>query len=194
MKKLILSIALGGLTASGFAQGTVSFQNFSNAGGGIVSSNGTPMSGAVTLELFYGPVGSTLAQLTAGGAGFGDAIFATTISTSTPGKFFDGTTVISSQPAGGGTSDATLNIELAIAGWTGGAANYGAAIGAAPLIGITGAWGNPTGGGSGGTIAPAGLINWVVGNSLTLAPSPEPATLALGGLGAAALLMFRRRK
>jgi hypothetical protein len=29
---------------------------------------------------------------------------------------------------------------------------------------------------------------------LTLVPTPEPATIALGGLGAAALLLFRRRK
>jgi len=31
-------------------------------------------------------------------------------------------------------------------------------------------------------------------NSLTLTPAPEPATLALAGLGAAGLLAFRRRK
>jgi hypothetical protein len=33
-----------------------------------------------------------------------------------------------------------------------------------------------------------------IGGFALLAPSPEPATLALGGLGAAALLLFRRRK
>jgi hypothetical protein len=31
-------------------------------------------------------------------------------------------------------------------------------------------------------------------NSFLLVPTPEPSTIALGGLGAAALLMFRRRK
>jgi hypothetical protein len=38
--------------------------------------------------------------------------------------------------------------------------------------------------------SPAGYFN----KSIILASTPEPATLALGGLGAAALLLFRRRK
>jgi hypothetical protein len=202
MKKLILSIALGGLTASGFAQGTVAFQNVSNAGGGLVYSNTTATTvgattfryGAISLELFYGPVGSTLAQLLAGGSGFGDVIFNTTITTSLPGEFFDATAVTTTGAAGTGTADPTLNVELAIAGWTGGAASYQAALGTAPLIGITGAWGNATGGAGAPPATQAGLKEWLVGNSLVLAPTPEPTTLALGGLGAAALLMFRRRK
>jgi hypothetical protein len=204
MKKLILSIALGGLTASGFAQGTISFGNLVNSGGGLVYSNTTATTvgatafkfGAISLELFYGPVGSTLAQLEAGGTGFGDFVFNTSMTTSAAGKFFDGTAVTTLEPAGTGTGDATLNVELAIAGWTGSFANYAAASapGGAALFGITGAWGNPTGGGGAPPATQAGLIDWVLANSLVLTPSPEPTTLALGGLGAAALLMFRRRK
>jgi hypothetical protein len=52
MKKLILSIALGGLTASGFAQGTISFGNLVNSGGGLVYSNTTPTTVGATAFKF----------------------------------------------------------------------------------------------------------------------------------------------
>jgi len=52
----------------------------------------------------------------------------------------------------------------------------------------------PAAAGSGGN-APA-LFGAGAGqiSSFVLVPAPEPATIALGGLGAAALLLFRRRK
>ena len=184
------------LTISGYSQGLVQFANFSGTGGGKVYSGttNTLATGSTTLELLYGPAGDTLAQLIALGTG---QVFTYNIS-STPslqGEFFYGT-VTTTQPAGGGSADATLNVELAIAGWTGGFANYAAALAAgnAPSIGITAAFGNPTGGGGSPPSTAATLVDWTAANSLVLSSSPEPTTLALGGLGAAALLMFRRRK
>lgn len=51
----------------------------------------------------------------------------------------------------------------------------------------------------GGPVAPPaptapGLLNNIPGTVMQLQQVPEPATIALGGLGAAALLFFRRRK
>jgi PEP-CTERM motif len=194
MKKLILTaMGVACLTISGYSQGLVQFANFSGTGGGKVFTGGALATGSTTLELLYGPAGDTLAELIALGTG---QVFTYNISTtpSLQGEFFYGT-VTTAQPAGGGSADATLNVELAIAGWTGNFSNYAAALaGNAPTIGITAAFGNPTGGGGSPPSTAATLVNWTSGNNLVLAASPEPTTLALGGLGAAALLMFRRRK
>jgi len=201
MKKLILTaVALAGLAVSGYSQGLVQFANFSGTAGGKVytGSTNTLATGSTTLELFYGPAGDTLAQLLAGGTGIGDQIFTYNISTtpSLSGEFFYGT-VTTLETAGAGSTDPTLNVELAIAGWTGTFANYAAALaGQAPTIGVTAAFGNPTGGGGAPPSTAATLVDWTQANSLVLGSSitPEPTTLALGGLGAAALLLFRRRK
>src|SRR5580704_8911278 len=109
MKKIIVSAALAvGLATAGFSQGTLTFQN-ATGGLGLIEVGGTPASGlAVNLELFYGPNGSTLAQLLAGvGTGFGNVVFATTTYTaSIAGEFYDGTTVsMGNIPAGTGSSD-----------------------------------------------------------------------------------------
>jgi len=194
MKKLILTaMGVACLTISGYSQGLVQFANFSGTGGGKVYSGDTNTlaKGSTTLELLYGPAGDTLAQLIALGTG---QVFTYNISTtpSLQGEFFYGT-VTTTQPAGGGSADATLNVELAIAGWTGSASNYVAAVSAGIPIGITAAFGNPTGGGGSPPSTAATLVDGTAANSLVIA-TPEPATLALGGLGAAALLMFRRRK
>jgi hypothetical protein len=198
MKKLILTaMGVACLTISGYSQGLVQFANFSGTGGGkVFSSNGSTTNlatGSTTLELLYGPAGDTLAQLIALGTG---QVFTYNISAtpSLQGEFFYGT-VTTTQPAGAGSTDPTLNVELAIAGWTGSASNYVAAVTAGMPVGITAAFGNPTGGGGAPPSVAATLVDWSSANSLVItSATPEPATLALGGLGAAALLMFRRRK
>jgi hypothetical protein len=195
MKKVIVCAALAaGLVATGFSQGTITFQN-ATGGIGLVEYNGVPASGlAVNLELFYGPAGSTLSQLLAGGTGIGDVIFSTTTYTaSIAGEFYDGSTVTTLEPAGNGSGDASLNVELAVAGWTGSANSYAAAVAAGAPVGVTAAFANPTGGGGSPAAAAANMVKWLPGNPLLVAV-PEPTTLALGGLGAAALLLFRRRK
>jgi hypothetical protein len=207
MKKLVLTVmslaalAIGSINTRG--EGTIQFENFTPNIGGLVHGNSIPSlsgatlaSGPATFELFYGLVGSTVTQLVAGtGTGFGDVVFSFTMFTNAPGKFIDGAIVTTLEPAGTGTADPTINVALAIAGWTGSYTNYAAALtGLAPLIGITGAFGNPTGGAGVPPATPASLVDWTAAGSLILVPTPEPATLVLGGLGAAALLLFHRRK
>ena len=67
------------------------------------------------------------------------------------------------------------------------ASTAGSAIGwSAPINYTTGSSGIP-----GVTLAVAGMSNFYVD---TIAPTPEPGTMALAALGGASLLLFRRRK
>lgn len=100
-----------------------------------------------------------------------------------------------------GAAGTTLEVELVA--WTGTYTSFSSALTAAQngqaLIGWSGStlstgalgWSQPTG----TSQSPAILVTGSGGfNGIVLAPVPEPTTLALGGLGAAALLLFRRRK
>jgi hypothetical protein len=73
--------------------------------------------------------------------------------------------------------------------WEGNFSDYTSAINGGAFTGVSAVFKNETGAGA-GALAPdlTGMP------SFTLAPSPEPATLALCGLGTVSLLLFRRRK
>jgi PEP-CTERM motif len=192
MKKLILSaIVAAGIASGVYAQGTVAFQNAVGGVAGRVYSGTTNTlfaSGAISLELFYGPVGSTTAAILALNNG---TVFSTSIAAN--GVFFDGTAVTTTGGTGTGSSDANNNVGLVVTAWTGGAANYAAAVAAAAPHGFTAEFDNPTGGAGVPPATQANLVNWLLANPLVVV-TPEPGTMVLGGLGAAALLLFRRRK
>jgi len=191
MKKLILTVAMvAAVSVGAFAQGTISFQNaVGGVGGRITTNNGTSSGlaqGTYTVQILYGTTGTTLANLTPG------AIFT---SSTGSGLFFDGSTLtLTGITAGSGSADTQNNVSIAILGWTGNFASYAAAVAGGAFVGETAVFNNPTGGGGTPAAAAANLVNWLAANNLVLTPVPEPSTIALGGLGAAALLLFRRKK
>jgi len=183
MKKLLVTLAAVLVSVSTFAQGTILFDNRTLTGGDIrVFSDATRSAGAGTL-------GTVNAQLfLVSGQTFTPLSPATTFRTSAAASYFvNAVTVDGGAPAG-------TTVTLVMRAWTG--SSYDAAVAGG------GAWGqsdpfslrlggaNPTtgeiiqtpdlAGNTGNPMQPFHLV-------------PEPSTIALGVLGAVALL-YRRRK
>lgn len=198
MKKLALTLCLTAIASATFAQGLVKFANTSTT---LVSANGTTIPSGIAGSYYFG-------------------LFTAATGTTDPFAFTFTGTYASNTVAGrlqGGP-----NLGIGVTGWLAGetksyfVAGWSATMGhdykplwldellkQAPgdsgLFGISGI-GTTTAGGTdaGGTPWPtpslfgtAPLISG--GFNLTPIPVPEPATMALAGLGAAALLIFRRR-
>jgi hypothetical protein len=84
-------------------------------------------------------------------------------------------------------------VDYVVMGWTG-TAGFDAALAAqGGMVNVSGKFHTAVGDGS--TVPPgAPVLMSGTFTGLTLQPVPEPSTFALAGLGAAALLIFRRRK
>jgi hypothetical protein len=179
MKKLtatLLATSLLGLVA--FAQGTV---NFANVGVGLNSpvfqSDGTtkvPSTG-FTAELLAGASATTLASV------------ATTGFLATAPGYFNGGPVTLASVAPGAIGFFQVRVFSTASG----------SFAAAQAAGIANTWGNSsifqvTTGGVGSPATPPATLTTL--GSFNLNGVPEPSSLALAGLGAAAMLVFRRRK
>lgn len=201
MKKLIATsivCLLAGVVAN--AQGTV---NFANIGAGVnapvhLSDGVTKLNGANYQAILLAgasagaltQVGTATPFLSGGNAGYfnGGPV---TINSVTPGStgFFE--IIAWDSTLGGTTTGATA--AQAFAAWQGGKGNvwgasgyvYGPGGGETPFSNTTGGVGTP----ASPPVSLSGLPQF------NLAPPvPEPSTFALAGLGAAALMIFRRRK
>jgi len=211
MKKVILTMVVAGAVAAdcSYGQGIFTF----SAGGGKVKYTtdgstltsapvGTPSTipgfGTLNVGFFSAPNGTVL-SLSGGVPNFSGWSFQSSTSTANVGPIagaIGGTGITLN--AATGAAGATEEVE--VVGWTGPAASWAAAVGGSGLIGwggstlSTGAlgWPQPTG----TSQSPAVQVTGPGGfNGLVLQPQvPEPTSIALGGLGAAALLLFRRRK
>lgn len=199
MKKLVLTLTATLVCLGAFAQGKVSFQNDSTRLAFFNPSD--PTYGGQAVYAGNGPAGvNFMADLYMGtSAGVLQLVSSTTFG-GVPGKW-NSTSVLAPFP--GGT---TVFVEVQIRDST---------TPASPIFNAAG----PNNGISpeftfllGNSITYPTLLgangNWPVGNfnmdaygvgargsvQVTPNPVPEPATFALAGLGAAALLIFRRRK
>jgi hypothetical protein len=197
MKKTVIAAALiAGLSTGAYAQGTIEVGNqnntstsptaisngllFTTGPGGVVSLE----QGNVSIEMFAGTVGQPVSSLTPivtilGSANGGDG--------DGGGQFTDfSANFIYNLSSAGVGAGATAEIELEI--WEGSATTFLAAGNSGANVGSA-LFDNATGGGS----TPPTTLTGMPG--IVLAPlTPEPTTIILGGLGAAALLAFRRRK
>lgn len=220
MKRLILAACALTCAASVFGQGQVVFNN--RVVGSVVShiyapngtdagfvqqGNGTADTAAGTTDwsaasgwsLLDGSKGTYTVQLWAapGGAGTPESSLVavpttTTMRTGAAAGFITGVTVVVPNVPGD-TTGGPATFEVRVWDNAGGTiTSYAAAQGLAngvwgqsPIFSITGPLG-------GGTVLPPNLVGLQSFNVHTLVP--EPSTFALAGLGAAALLIFRRRK
>jgi hypothetical protein len=191
MKKLLTTGLLVGLAVSAFAQGQI---NLSNSG----NTNQSPTATSSGLFFFNNGSGPVLANADFnasfyGGTDAASLVLLKTISGAAaigvnafgPGTFTDLSGNFVSIP--GSLTSGFLRIDA----WLGPAADYNSATG---IKGTSGAFSNPLGNPQAqppGT--PTDLAN-MPAVVLAGAVIPEPSTFALAGLGAAALLIFRRRK
>jgi hypothetical protein len=197
MKKQILATLLAGVAATGvYAQGTINLDNLNNGNSSSTATSGgmvfTTSGGNTVLEandfsveLLGGASAGSLTPIVTLLLGNGTGP-AAGISGAGPGLMLDPTGATYAVPgvALGGT--ATLELMA----WEGNFASYAAAQNAGMNVADV-TFTNPTGGNGTPAALPLDLTGMP---ALVLHPTPEPSTIALGGLGAAALMLFRRRK
>lgn len=207
MKKTLLTLALVAICGGAFAQGKISFVNDSLhrvywdpaglksadqalAGTGAMAA-ATPSGATLIADLYWGTASDNLAFLAS-----------TTLSPSIPGHIPTQTLAIAGQP--GGTME-YFQVQIRQSGY----ANAAAARAAVAYYGFSQVFTAVLGSFTPNSIvthtAPS-LSTWTDGTFLMDSTSPgwrgaiavgvipEPSTFALAGLGAAAMLIFRRRK
>jgi hypothetical protein len=199
MKKILITALLAALTAgSSFAQGQVGFGNTASNAVFLSSSGGTTKmfgsAGTYDFGLYMGSAGTTslsgmqLVALALSPNATTSTIFNAGLFSYTGGTVNSPGNVANTLNFAAGTQYAFF-----VAGWAASAGSYDNAITTQAYNGISAL----------GFITPVSSptpIPSVFGTaagqigSFTLVAGPEPATIAIGGLGAAALLLFRRRK
>jgi PEP-CTERM motif len=212
MNKIIITLtAITGMTAAAFAQGSINVDN-SSVGGGLsrgatqAAGQGLYFSGNYTLQVWFLNAASVPINITS------DAHLTTTGAAAYANLATDGFTLANSYVNknitalnAGVFSLASLNIAgvspkggntvIALAAWANNLAGTGTPGANFGGIGGVFAFINPTSDYTAlPTPTPAFLTGWTGVNDLVMVPVPEPATLALAGLGSLASLVMLRRK
>lgn len=205
MKKTLVTIAVAALTVSSFAQGTLNIVN--NVTGLFRSQIYGPELGNQTLSL----TGNSAAGIPAGGTvytgpllqgtGYTFAVYygaasvvnpeALTLLATTTFRTGSGAGIITSLNGfvvPGIAAGEQAKLQLRVWDNAGGATFDTATFRAQSPMFTSGALG---GVGTGGPVLTPDMTGWT---SFNIYAVPEPSTFVLAGLGAAALLMFRRRK
>jgi hypothetical protein len=203
MKKYLGILAVTAMAASAFAQGTVSFVNGASslvrAGADLASAQPIPVNGGF-VQLLWAPSGTAMTAWDSG-----NPVSLTAFLAANPGWNAIPESIKAIGPIAAGrfnagaitvpTAAPGAPIQAAVAAWEGNFATFDAAQAAGAAIGVSSSFavatGNPTTTppGTAGSITGAGQFGGV-----TALAVPEPSSLALAGLGAAALLIFRRRQ
>lgn len=175
-KTLVTMLAAVAVAVSSYGQGTVNFVNGSTSLVTIEGVSAASSAGA-KIQLLWAPAGTTDINLF---TAFGTLI---NVGSPTPGRFAGGIQTIPT-PQAGGTAAVVLR------GFVG--ADYAtASVRGSTAILTFAATGNPLTTPAG---SPAALTTDGGFTGLNLTAVPEPTSMALAGLGAASLLIFRRRK
>jgi len=194
MKKLAAILCLSALTTGAFAQGLVTFLNTPTTLSSVTINGSTAATSGAAGSYYYGLLISSAAT----GPFTFSGLYATNLAAA--GRFNGGNGI----QCPGWAAGATMSYEVAV---------WSASLGQSWQNGwLTGSFGGAQGyfglssvatGVSGGAGSPAtpsyNLFGGATGISsgFTATPTtvtPEPTSMALAGLGAAALLIFRRRK
>jgi len=210
MKKLLITTATMLVTVAVFAQGTVYFSNnafekISSGAAGSAQATWTVVPATANLlnfGLFYGTGATQPGSLTFLGSVSG-------VNSATSAGLIVNQAGSSITALGiPGTSPGQANVWVQIAGWSSSFGTDWAAakaasgptdyFGASPIVNVA-----PAAGGLGPTTGPGAII-WqtatgtdptkIAGGFAVFSTVPEPSTMALAGLGMAAMLIFRRRK
>ena len=203
MKKLILTLTLVAAVVSAYGQGSVAFSNGTLSRNSLGTSGQVPTTaGLLKYGLWYG-VGS------AGAVSTTAAPWALGVNSTTGlgliASSADGKTLLSNVSLGSDTSVAEPDIWVTIIAWSAQYADWQAGKAAfdAGTIGTAFYQWAPINANNLGNPAISGATLWegATGTNPRLFNAavipvavPEPTSFALAGLGAAALLIFRRRK
>lgn len=181
MKKLLLTIAAVALAVTVHAQGTLTYNNSSAT---KISNNVGQAAANIHVGLYYSADTNAARNSLTLEAG----AVTNTLSGASAGLFIGSTRTISTVPANG-------FIVMQLRAWSNAAGTYEAALAANAAGDYFGESGlfvvGPLGGGTTPTpsITGAGKLA-----PFTVAPIPEPSSIALGLLGLGAVALFRRRK
>lgn len=189
MKKHILASLVVGLAATGaFAQGTIAVDNLNNG-----NTSATATTGGLFFQQNSLYNGATLNIEVLGGASATSLTPIVTLTGNTvavnggsAGVYADQNGLSYNVPGVASQGSAFLEVEA----WEGNFSTLAAAQAGGAFFGTSGVFQNATGGPGNPPAPPVDLV----GMPAVIMNTPEPSTLALGGLGAAALLLFRRRK
>lgn len=198
MKKALLTLALVGATVASFAQGKINMVNDANhlvqfgtvlkpADAGLTGANATS---AAT------PSGATFLVDLYGGANAGAMVLQTTTTLGIgPSAGFFGPLNFTSPNVAGGAPGGSFQVKVRQVGFATAElaqANEGY-FGFSPIFTF-----RPSSTIAFNSIVNAGgtaLSTWAAGPiAINYVPVPEPSSMALAGIGAASLLIFRRRK
>lgn len=190
MKKILSVLAVMAVACSAFAQGQISFSSPASS----IKVKATPESDAVNItagggyvSALWAPAGSAMTAWDGSQnlAAWLVANTAWTQVTMDPKATAAGRVLATSI-----TVPTTSAVDLVLIGWAGSATTFDAAFAAEQPVGFSGKMTvTPT-----AVPSPPATVAFSGGLTLTPTAIPEPSTFALAGLGAAALMIFRRRK